>query len=99
MGTHEDQQNVARYLGSLDGDGAGDHDQAYRFGPTSRAWRPASGALGWRPRASAPYPPRPAQRGFNTRQFVRLLVMRSRVHDHPGRESEDVATSWPMVAA
>ena len=78
MGTHEDQQNVALSLGSLDGDGAADHDQAYRFG--------------WRPRASAPYP-------FNTRQFVRLLVMRSRVHDHPGRESEDVATSWPKVAA
>lgn len=29
-------------LGSLDGDGAGDHDQPYRFG--------------WRPRTSAPYP-------------------------------------------
>ena len=78
MGTHEDQQNVARYLGPLDGDGAGDHDQSYRFG--------------WRPRASAPYP-------FSTRQFIRLLVMRSRVHDHLGREGEDVATSWPKVAA
>ena len=29
-------------LGSRDGDGAGDHDQPYRFG--------------WRPRASVPYP-------------------------------------------
>jgi len=78
MGLQEEQHNAASNNGSLDGDGAGDHDQAYRFG--------------WRPRASAPYP-------FNTRQFVRLLVMRSRVHDHPGRESEDVATSWPKVAA
>ncbi len=78
MGIQEEQHHVASYIGSLDGDGAADHDQAYRFG--------------WRPRASAPYP-------FNTRQFVRLLVMRSRVHDHPGRESEDVATSWPKVAA
>ena len=78
MGLQEEQHNAASYNGSLDGDGAGDHDQAYRFG--------------WRPRASAPYP-------FNTRQFVRLLVMRSRVHDHLGRESEDVATGWPKVAA
>src|SRR5713226_7803756 len=91
---------------SHDGPGAGDHDQPYRFGPTSRAWRLASGALGWRPRASAPpaplqrgYPPRPAQRGVHTRQFIRLLVMRSRVHDHLAREGEDVATSWPNVAA
>ncbi len=78
MGMQEEQHHVASYIGSLDGDGAADHDQAYRFG--------------WRPRASAPYP-------FNTRQFVRLLVMRSRVHDHLGRESEDVATGWPKVAA
>ena len=61
-------------FGSLDGQGAGDHDQPYRFGPTSRAWRRASGALGWRPRASVPYP-------FNTRQFARLLVLRGRVQD------------------
>jgi hypothetical protein len=54
-------------LGSRDGDGAGDHDQPYRFG--------------WRPRASVPYPPRPAQRGFNTRQYARLLVLRGRVQD------------------
>jgi len=78
MGIQEEQHHVASSIGSLDGDGAADHDQAYRFG--------------WRPRASAPYP-------FNTRQFVRLLVMRSRVHDHLGRESEDVATGWPKVAA
>jgi hypothetical protein len=78
MSIQEEQHNVASSIGSLDGDGAGDHDQAYRFG--------------WRPRASAPYP-------FNTRQFIRLLVMRSRVHDHLAREEEDVATSWPKVAA
>jgi len=78
MGLQEEQNNAASYSGSLDGDGAGDHDQAYRFG--------------WRPRASAPYP-------FNTRQFIRLLVMRSRVHDQLAREGKDVATSWPKVAA
>jgi len=43
---------------SLDGSGAADHDQPYRFGR--------------RPRSSAPYP-------FSTRQFARLLVLRSRV--------------------
>lgn len=36
------RQNVAYPLGSLDGEGAGDHDQPYRFG--------------WRPRASTPFP-------------------------------------------
>jgi hypothetical protein len=77
MSIQEEQHHVASSIGSLDGDGAGDHDQAYRFG--------------WRPRASAPYP-------FNTRQFIRLLVMRSRFHDHLGREGEDVATGWPKVA-
>jgi hypothetical protein len=30
--------------------------------------------FGWRPRANAPYP-------FNTRQYSRLLVLRSRVRD------------------
>jgi hypothetical protein len=43
---------------SLDGSGASDHDQPYRFG------RP--------PRSSATYP-------FSTRQYARLLVLRSRV--------------------
>ena len=43
---------------SLDGTGAGDHDQPYRFG--------------LRPRSSATYP-------FSTRQYARLLVLRSRV--------------------
>jgi hypothetical protein len=83
--TFLEQQHRPGPLGSLDGDGAGDHDQPYRFG--------------WRPRASAPYPPCPAQRGFNTRQFSRLLVMRSRFRDHLVREGEDDATSWPKVAA
>ena len=43
---------------SLDGSGAADHDQPYRFGR--------------RPRSSATYP-------FSTRQFAKLLVLRSRV--------------------
>ena len=85
MSIQEEQHNVAWSIGSLDGAGGGDHDQAYRFG--------------WRPRASAPYPPGPAQRVFNTRQFIRLLVMRSRFQDHLARDGEDVATSWPKVAA
>jgi hypothetical protein len=49
-------------VGTLDGVGAGDHDQPYRFG--------------WRPRASVPYP-------FSTRQYARLLLLRSRVRDQP----------------
>jgi len=36
------QHNAGGSLGSLDGEGAGDHDQPYRFG--------------WRPRTSVPYP-------------------------------------------
>jgi hypothetical protein len=47
-------------VGTLDGLGAGDHDQPYRFG--------------WRPRGNVPYP-------FNTRQYLRLLVLRGRVQD------------------
>ena len=35
-------ENNHRRFGSQDGQGAGDHDQPYRFG--------------WRPRASVPYP-------------------------------------------
>jgi hypothetical protein len=38
MTTHQAQ----RQTGSLDGAGAGDHDQPYRFG--------------WKPRATVPYP-------------------------------------------
>jgi hypothetical protein len=59
--------NTGAAIGSLDGDGAGDHDQPYRFG--------------FRPRASAPYP-------FNTRQYSRLLVLRSRVQNDVGAASE-----------
>jgi hypothetical protein len=55
------QENLGGPHGSLDGAGAGDHDEPYRFG--------------WRPRASVTYP-------FNTRQFARLLVLRSRVQAH-----------------
>jgi hypothetical protein len=47
-------------VGSQDGTGSGDHDQAYRFG--------------WKPRSSVPFP-------FNTRQYARLLVLRSRVQN------------------
>jgi len=46
--------------GTLDGVGAGDHDQPYR--------------LGRRPRVVAPYP-------FSTREYARLLILRSRVTD------------------
>ena len=72
-----DGPNAGPGNGALDGDGLGDHDQPYRFG--------------FRPRAGAPYPPRPAQRGFNTRQFARLLVLRSRVRDHIGASLELVS--------
>ena len=54
------QVHAAGRGGTLDGFGAADHDQPYRFG--------------WRPRSSVPYP-------FNTRQYSRLLVLRSRVQD------------------
>jgi hypothetical protein len=45
-------------LGTLDGTGAGDHDQPYVFAP--------------RPRSHATAP-------FTTRQYLHLLVLRSRV--------------------
>ena len=77
MGIQEEQHNMASNIGSLDGAGAGDNDQAYHFG--------------WRPRASAMYP-------FNTSEFIRLLVMRSRLHDHLAHE-DDAAANWPQVAA
>jgi hypothetical protein len=54
------QPHTAAGGGSLDGLGAADHDQPYRFG--------------WRPRSSVPYP-------FSTRQYGRLLVMRSCVQN------------------
>jgi hypothetical protein len=40
--TFPEQRSLDGSDGSLDGDGASDHDQPYRFG--------------WRPRASVPYP-------------------------------------------
>jgi hypothetical protein len=53
-------ERIDNSVGSQDGTGAGDHDQAYRFG--------------WKPRSSVPFP-------FNTRQYARLLVLRSRVQN------------------
>ena len=47
-------------LGTLDGQGAADHDQPYRFG--------------FRPIVENPLP-------FNTRQYARLLVLRSRLRE------------------
>jgi hypothetical protein len=51
--------------------------------------------FGWRPRASAPYP-------FNTRQYARLLVLRSRVHagliGH-GDLTETQEPAWRIAAA
>jgi len=49
---------------SLDGVGAADNDQPYRFG--------------WRPSTSTPYP-------FSTREYARLLVLRSRLRDRRER--------------
>jgi hypothetical protein len=56
-------QQIFGQTGSLDGEGAGDHDQPYRFG--------------WRPNASVPFP-------FNTREYARLLIFRSRTRDELG---------------
>ena len=61
---------------SRDGVGAGDHDQPYRFGG--------------KPRASVPLSACPLQRGFNTCQYGRLLVLRGRVRDGL-RGADDVA--------
>jgi len=46
--------------------------------------------FGWRPRASVPYP-------FNTRQYARLLVLRSRLQDGVAGEVE--ADGTPRSAA
>jgi hypothetical protein len=51
-------QPTRTHAGTLDGSGAGDHDQPFRFGRL--------------PTSLAPYP-------FSTRQYARLLVLRSRV--------------------
>jgi hypothetical protein len=76
--TLSQQQAADSLRGSLDGDGAGDHDQPYRFG--------------WHPRASVPYP-------FNTRQYARLLILRSRARDHLGAADQVAATSWHQAVA
>ena len=58
----------SKSISAVDSSGSQDeHDQRYRFG--------------CRPRSTAPYPPRPAQRGFDTRQYARLLVLRSRLRE------------------
>jgi hypothetical protein len=72
------QYNVAGSPGSLDGDGAADHDEPYRFGR--------------RPRASAPYP-------FNTRQYARLLVFRSRVQDQLSADGQAKPSRCACAAA
>jgi hypothetical protein len=57
--THMQDLNLrAWWIGSLDGNGAGDHDLPYRFGR--------------RPTSEVPFP-------FSTRQYTRLLVLRSRI--------------------
>ena len=73
-----EQQTVDGSRGSLDGDGAADHDQPYRFGR--------------KPRASVPYP-------FNTRQYARLLILRSRIRGQLSEADENADTSWPAAAA
>ncbi len=50
--------------------------------------------FGWRPRASAPYP-------FNTRQYARLLVLRSRLHAGllgQGDLTEGPSPAWQTAA-
>ena len=48
--------------------------------------------FGWRPRASVPYP-------FNTRQYARLLVLRSRLQDRVAGEVDADGTSSLAAAA
>ena len=72
------QQNLPDSPGSLDGDGAGDHDQPYRIGS--------------RPRASAPYP-------FSTREYARLLVLRSRLQDQVDEDCQADPIHYPRAAA
>jgi hypothetical protein len=60
MSSDQQLDAVAVSAGTLDGSGAADHDEAYRFGR--------------RPCSAAPYP-------FSTRQYARLLVLRSRVRE------------------
>jgi hypothetical protein len=83
--TLQQQQNVSGSLGSLDGEGAGDHDQPHRFES--------------RPRTSEPYPPRPAQRGFNIRQYARLLIFRTQLQDYRAGEVQVDSTNALAAAA
>jgi hypothetical protein len=46
---------------------------------------------GWRPRAAAPYP-------FSTRQFVRLMILRSRVAGGLYASDDLSAISYPVAA-
>jgi hypothetical protein len=48
--------------------------------------------FGWRPRSSEPYP-------FNTRQYARLLIFRSRVQERLAGDGDEAAISWPPPAA
>ncbi len=48
--------------------------------------------FGWRPRASAPNP-------FNTRQYARPLILRSRVQDDCGNDEKAHVTARPGQAA
>ena len=65
--TYEQPDNVPASSAPMDAIDRGDYDQPYRFGR--------------RPHTSVP--PAPLQRGypFNTRQYARLLVFRSRLQD------------------
>ncbi len=48
--------------------------------------------FGWRPRASAPYP-------FSTRQYARLLILRSRFQEDPDGDGGCDERCWPPAAA
>jgi len=61
------QMSTATTLGTLDGDGAGDHDLPYSFGR--------------HPTVQQPFP-------FSTREFARLLIVRSRVQSSLNRYGE-----------
>jgi hypothetical protein len=76
--TFQLESRVLRFPGSLDGEGAGDHDQPFRFG--------------YRPRASAPFP-------FSTRQYARLLILRSHVQDASGADGQADPGRCPCAAA
>jgi hypothetical protein len=69
-----DQQSYARSCGNdgtLDGHGAADHDQPYRFGR--------------KPSSTQPFP-------FSTHEYVRLLILRSRIRASHQQPSTAAAT-------